>query len=265
MSERPSLSDRDIAALAGPVREIADRAGAAIEASRARGFDVAAKEDRTPVTDADHAAEAVILPALRDLTPDFPIVSEEAADRGEAGAIGPGPTWVVDPLDGTREFVEGGEEYSVNIGLLADRRPVFGLIYGPALGVTYWTAGRALALLAKGGGAGETIRVRRPPGAGPTVITSRFHGKSGRLAAFIEELGPAARILMSSALKFGLLAEGRADIYPRLGPTSEWDTAAGHAILRAAGGSVVTLDGKELTYGKEKFLNPDFIARGAEG
>lgn len=263
MAETETLSDHDIGALADPVREIAARAGAVIEAIRAGGFGVAAKDDRTPVTDADHAAEAVILPALRQLTPDFAIVSEEAADRGETGEIGAGPAWLVDPLDGTREFVEGGKEYSVNIGLVADRRPVFGVIHGPALGVTYWTAGRTGAFRAEGGGSGEPIAVRRQPQAGPTVVTSRFHGRSGRLAEYLDSLAIVERIFMSSALKFGVLAEGRADVYPRFGRTSEWDTAAGHAILRAAGGRVATLEGDELAYGKPGYLNPGFIARGA--
>ncbi|MCZ6885726.1 MAG: 3'(2'),5'-bisphosphate nucleotidase CysQ [Alphaproteobacteria bacterium] len=256
------LSQNDLDALAAPVRDIAIRAGQAILEVASRGYDVKAKEDRTPVTDADHAAEGIILAALGELTPSFDIISEEAASRGESAPIGEGPAWVVDPLDGTREFVDGGDEYAICIGLLVDRKPVFGLLHGPALDVTYWTAGANTGFKAEGDGAGAAVTPRAWPAAGPTAITSRFHSKTGRLAAYLDEIAPAMRINMSSALKFGLLAEGAADIYPRFGPTCEWDTAAGHAVLAAVGGTVCTLDGAELTYGKPDYLNPGFIARG---
>jgi 3'(2'), 5'-bisphosphate nucleotidase len=232
MTSGTAFTARDISGLAGPVRAIAVRAGAAIMKVRARGFDVTKKEDRTPVTDADYAAEAEILPALGELTPAVPVLSEEAAAAGDTPRFDKEPIWVVDPLDGTRDFVEGGTEFAVCIGLVVDRRPLFGLIHGPAMGLTYWTAGATSAMRAKGGGVGAAIA--------------------------------SGRIMMSSALKFGLLADGTADIYPRFGPTCEWDTAAGHAILAAAGGSVTTLDGAELGYGKADFLNPGFIARGAQ-
>ena len=258
------FTEQEIGDLAGPVRVIAERAGDAIMGVRARGFDVTRKDDQTPVTDADHAAEAEILPALRELTPGIPVLSEEAAAGGDTPRVGEGPIWVVDPLDGTREFVEGGAEFAVCIGLVVNCRPVFGLIHGPAMGLTYWTAGATTALRAKGTGEGAAVFARNVPGAGPTVITSRFHGKSGRLAGFLETLEMSERIFMSSALKFGLLADGTADFYPRFGPTCEWDTAAGHAILVAAGGSVMTLEGAELGYGKANFLNPGFIARGKQ-
>lgn len=262
MAQSAAFTRDDLAGFAGPVRAIAMTAGEAIMKAQSRGYDVAKKEDRTPVTDADHAAEAAILPALRKLTPEIPILSEEAAAGGDTPRVGEGPIWVVDPLDGTREFVAGGIEFAVCIGLVVDRRPVFGLLHGPAMGLTYWSAGPETAMRARDGGDGERIQGRPVPAAGPTVITSRFHSKSGRTAKYLAASGMTHRILMSSALKFGLLAEGSADLYPRFGPTCEWDTAAGHAILAAAGGSVTTLDGAELTYGKADFLNPDFIARG---
>lgn len=264
MSVPKEFHDRDIAALAAPVRGIANDAGEAIMAVRRRGYEVGKKEDSTPVTDADHAAEAAILPALRALTPGVAILSEEAAAAGETPDIGDGPVWVVDPLDGTREFVNDGDEFAVCIGLVVARTPIFGLLFGPALGSTYWTAGPGAAMRATDGGEGEAIHGRPIPDVGPTVITSRFHGKAGRLAAYIEAQGAAERILMSSALKFGLLAEGSADLYPRFGPTCEWDTAAGQAILTAAGGSVTTLEGAELRYGKPDYLNNGFIARGRQ-
>lgn len=264
MPPTQEFTANDIGALAAPVRTIAEEAGDAIEKLRRRGYDVARKEDRTLVTDADHAAEAVILPALEKLTPGVAILSEEAAAAGDTPVIGEDPIWVVDPLDGTREFVDGGTEYAVCIGLLVGRVPFFGLLHGPGMGLTYWTAGPQAAMRAKDGAAGEAIHGRPMPEAGPVVITSRFHGKSGRLAAFLEKSGMTDRIFMSSALKFGLLADGSADLYPRFGPTCEWDTAAGHAILTAAGGCIQTPDGQELGYGKPDFLNSDFIARGSK-
>ena len=255
-------SEQNIFDLAGQVREIAARAGEAILNSQTRGFDVSRKDDRSLVTDADHAAEDVILPALRKLTPGIPILSEEAAAGGDTPQVGDAPIWVVDPLDGTREFVAGGTEFAVCIALVLNRRPLFGLLHGPAMRLTYWTRDGATAMRAKGDGEGRPVSVRKVPEAGPTAITSRFHSRSGRLADYLESIGMTERIYMSSALKFGLLADGSADIYPRFGPTCEWDTAAGHAILAAAGGSIKTLDGKDLGYGKADFLNPDFIARG---
>jgi 3'(2'), 5'-bisphosphate nucleotidase len=259
------FSDNDIAALAAPVRSIAESAGAAIEAIRRAGYDVARKEDRSLVTDADHAAEAAILPELAKLTPGVPILSEEAAAAGDTPTVGPAPIWVVDPLDGTREFVNGGVEYAVCIGLLIDLVPVFGVLHGSGVGLSYWTAGPNAAMRSKDGGAEQPIHGRPVPEAGPTVITSRFHEKkTGRLAGYLAASRMTERIFMSSALKFGVLAEGSADLYPRFGPTCEWDTAAGHAILAAAGGCVKTMEGEELGYGKPDFLNCGFIAHGSK-
>ena len=263
MAREDHLSDSDLDAFARPIRDIAMSAGRRIMEVARRGYDVTAKEDKTPVTEADHAAEEVILAELAALTPNFEIISEEAASRGEAGTMGSAPAWVVDPLDGTREFVDGGTEFSVNIGLLVELKPVFGVIYGPALDLLYWTAGDGKAYKATGDDEGRSIAVRRCPAAGPTAVTSRFHSQTGRLAKYLDKIGTVERIAMSSALKFGCLAEGTADIYPRFGPTCEWDTCAGHAILAAAGGSVSTVENGELTYGKPDFLNPGFIARGA--
>lgn len=264
MATGTTFTGQEIGELGGPVRAIAARAGDAIMEVRARGFNVTRKEDRTPVTDADHAAEAEILPALHDLTPGIPVLSEEAAAQGNTPRFGKAPIWVVDPLDGTRDFIAGGTEFAVCIALVVNRRPVFGLIHGPAVGLTYWTADATTTLRAKGKGAGNAVSARHVPGAGATVITSRFHGGPGRLAQFLGTLEMSEHLFMSSALKFGLLADGTADIYPRFGPTCEWDTAAGQAILVAAGGSVTNLDGSELRYGKKDFLNPGFIACGAQ-
>ena len=257
------ITDSFIQGLCAPIRDIADRAGLAILDIVERGFDVTTKEDRSPVTDADHAAEAIILPALAKLTPGIPVVSEEAAAQGDAPSVQGDTFWLVDPLDGTREFVQGGIDYAVCIGLIAGGKPVFGLIHGPAKGITYWTSTINTPVRAGADGIITPIAARKPPDDELIAITSRFHGKAGgRQATFLESIPMTERILMGSALKFGRLAEGSADVYPRFGPTSEWDTCAGDAILRAAGGSIKTLDGKDLTYGKPKFLNPDFMARG---
>lgn len=225
---------------------------------------VRAKADDSPVTDADEASEAVILAGLKRLTPDIPIVSEEATSRGETDAacrLGR-HFWLVDPLDGTREFVGRTGEFAVNIGLIEDRKPVLGVLHGPVSGVSYFSDGVS-AQMRRGDGATQVIHARRPPAGGLVVVSSRSHGDKAALAAYLEDYNIAAQKISGSALKFGLLACGEADLYPRLGKTMEWDTAAGHAILNAAGGSVRTLRDKELVYGKPGFANPDFVARGA--
>jgi 3'(2'), 5'-bisphosphate nucleotidase len=224
---------------------------------------VRAKADESPVTDADEASEAVILAGLKRLTPNIPVVSEEATSRGEtdAGCHDARYFWLVDPLDGTREFVGRSGEFAVNIGLIEDRKPVLGVLHGPVSGVSYFSDGVS-AQMRRGDAAIETIHARRAPANGLVVVSSRSHGDKSALAAYLEDYKIAARKISGSALKFGLLACGEADLYPRLGKTMEWDTAAGHAILNAAGGDVRTLAGHELLYGKPGFKNPDFVARG---
>ncbi|MGQ0664407.1 MAG: 3'(2'),5'-bisphosphate nucleotidase CysQ [Pseudomonadota bacterium] len=229
----------------------------------ARGVAVRVKADASPVTEADEAAEAVILAGLGHLSPGTPIVSEECVARGEvAFAAGPLPPrfFLVDPIDGTREFVARNDEFTINIALVEARRPVLGVVHVPVKGITY-AAGRGAATRLDG--AERPIRARTPPAAGLVVVASRHHGRQADLDAYLEELAVVERRSMGSAVKFGLLAEGSADLYPRFGPTMEWDTAAGHAVLEAAGGQVVTVSGTPLLYGKPGFLNPDFIARGA--
>ncbi len=256
---------RDLAGLALPVLDLAISVGERILAIRDKGYAVDTKADRSLVTDADTAAEAMILDALERLTPGVPIIAEES-HTGSTGPASPGdPWWLVDPLDGTRDFVARGMEFAVSIGMIIGGRPRFGVIHGPGLGLSYWTAGDGTAMRARGTGAEERIAARIPPRQGLTVITSRFHGASGRLDAYLASLPVARRLLTSSALKFGRIAEGSADLYPRFGPTSEWDTAAGEAILVAAGGSLHTMEGRPLAYGKAGYLNPDFVARGRSG
>ncbi len=254
----------DFAPLLPAVCDIARQAGAAIMKVYATDFSVERKADGTPVTEADTAAEAIILPALRAQTPDIPIVSEENMADGQAPDISGGRFWLVDPLDGTREFMKRNDEFTVNIGLMFEFEPVLGVLYAPALDELYYGAGPGSAMRVVGGGDPEPIHCRAVPDAGLDVLVSRSHSRTGKVEQFLADKKVHARIPCGSALKFGRLAAGEADLYPRFGPTSEWDTAAGHAILRAASGEVETFDGAPLSYGKRQadFLNPGFVASG---
>jgi 3'(2'), 5'-bisphosphate nucleotidase len=229
------------------------------------------KSDQTPVTDADHAAEEIILDSLTKLAPDIPVIAEEQAAAGSIPEI-KSVFFLVDPLDGTKEFVKHNDEFTVNIGLVRDREPLFGLIYAPALSLLYFTIERHRAVCCRLSPseapttAFDAIEFEpltgQPREERPlTAIISRSHPRPGT-QAFLDKLSPPRRLQMGSSLKFCALARGDADFYPRFGPTCEWDTAAGHAILATIGGTVVTTDGKPLLYGKreQKFENPAFIA-----
>jgi 3'(2'), 5'-bisphosphate nucleotidase len=221
------------------------------------------KADKSPVTDADHAAEAIIVAGLRTLTPDTPVVAEEEMAAGRIPEIGHGPFWLVDPLDGTKEFIKRNGEFTVNIALIENGRPTLGIVLAPASD-TLWrgTAGLG-ADKSENGGAFTQITTRPQPTDGLTCCASRSHAVYSDLDIWFdrEGLAVAERVQVGSSLKFCLIAEGKADIYPRFGPTNEWDTAAGQGVLEAAGGEVVTTDGKPLLYGKPRFSNPHFIAR----
>ena len=261
------MTTPDLAALVAPLIELARAAGEAAlvrygPQSRAR-----TKTDGTPVTDADEAAEAVIVAGLARLTPDIAIVSEEQIASGHlpfgAGGVAPRRFWLVDPLDGTREFVARNGEFSVNIGLVDARYPILGVLYAP-VGRTVWaTDGRGGAFRQLGDASPAPIRVRRPPSSGGlVVVTSRSHGKGPAIDAYLSDLEIAEHRILGSAQKFGVVASGEADLYPRFGPTSEWDTCAGQAVLEAAGGTCLSIAGARLAYAKPGFRNPDFIARG---
>lgn len=229
------------------------------------GHTVTRKADASPVTEADHASEAIILEELRRLTPDMPVLSEEeVSHHGIRFDYGNPPKrfWLVDPVDGTKEFVAKRGEFTINIGMVEDDRAILGVLHAPVSGNTYAAAGPDSAVVRRADGRSERIHVRTPPRSGIVVLASRSHGDKAGVSAFLEEYTVAERRLMGSAIKFVLIAEGVGDLYPRLGPTMEWDTCAGQAILEAAGGSVLTLAGKPLLYGKRDFLNPDFVARG---
>ncbi|HJU15310.1 MAG TPA: 3'(2'),5'-bisphosphate nucleotidase CysQ [Stellaceae bacterium] len=236
-------------------------AGAAILKIYAGEFEVYKKTDATPVTEADLAAERIIVAILQRAFPDIPVVSEElvAADGLPPAAA---RFWAVDPLDGTKEFVARNGEFAVNIGLVQDGRPVLGIVHGPAQGITYAACGPGTATRRRGDGRAEPIAARAAPPDGLVVIHSRSHENSRRLAEFLRDYPVAARKSCGSALKFGVLASGEADFYPRFGTTMEWDTAAGQAILEAAGGRVETLAGAPLAYGKPDLKNDGFLAWG---
>src|SRR3954452_24283643 len=225
-------------------------------------FEVIQKEDRTPVTEADLASERAIVAILGAAAPDIPIVSEETVPA-EGFSSPAARFWCVDPLDGTKEFIARNDEFSVLIALIEHGRPVLGIVHGPALGVTYAGHGPGTAMRRTGGGV-EPIRARAPSPDGLVVIHSRSHENSRRLAEYFQGRSVIERRQCGSALKFGVLAAGDADLYPRFGTTMEWDTAAGQAVLEAAGGHVLSLTGEPLIYGKPGLKNDGFLAWGAQ-
>ncbi|PIW26091.1 MAG: 3'(2'),5'-bisphosphate nucleotidase [Rhodospirillales bacterium CG15_BIG_FIL_POST_REV_8_21_14_020_66_15] len=244
------------------VADIARRAGARILTVYETDFDVETKGDASPVTQADRLAEALITEAIRgEITADHPIVGEEAAEA--EGLIQPeAPVfWLVDPLDGTKEFVKRNGEFTVNIALVENGEPVLGVVHLPVLDETFLAAAGLGAFKRTGDGPLVPISARVAPAAGVTAVVSRSHGAE-EADAFLARYRVAERIGAGSSLKFCRVAEGAADIYPRFGRTMEWDTAAGHAVVRFAGGQVVTTDGRPLTYGKPGLENPHFIVTG---
>lgn len=249
-------------------------AAVALEAGRAildiyeTGPRVRLKADRSPVSDADEKAEAIILAALARLCPGLPVVAEEAVSRGEVPAIG-SEFILVDPLDGTREFLSRNGEFTVNIALVRNGSPCCGAVYAPAL-ARLWVGGTSARMVeAKPDGAlpsagrWRPIKVRMVPADGLTALVSRSHADAAT-EAWLANLPVTTRKEAGSSLKFCVLADGEADVYPRFGPTMEWDIAAGHAVLAAAGGAVTAADGTPLVYGKveQGFKNPGFIAYG---
>ena len=257
MKAGPALLDR--------VAAIAEEAGRAILRHYRTGVAVERKADSSPVTIADREAEALILRALRALDPGIPAIAEEAAAAGAAPAEGGERFWLVDPLDGTREFLGETDEFTVNIALVEHGTPVLGAVHVPALGVTYGGLAPGAAWRSRAGAARQAITARPVPADGPVVLSSRRHGDRERLAELLAGMKISTHRSVGGSLKFCLLAAGEGDLYPRYGETNEWDTAAGDAVLRAAGGSVRTIDGAPLCYGKAGFLNPEFIARGRDG
>jgi 3'(2'), 5'-bisphosphate nucleotidase len=248
--------------LAAELTGLVARAAAAILAIAPGALDTRLKADRSPVTAADEAADAVIAQGLARILPGLPVVSEES----RAPDLAPGASFaLVDPLDGTKEFVAGRGEYTVNLAIVAAGEPIAGFIAAPALGLLYrGIVGRGAERLGLDPAiAPVAIRCRRAPAGGLVAAVSRSHLDAATLA-FLDRLGVAQRITCGSALKLCRVAEGAADVYPRLAPTSEWDTAAGHAIVAAAGGMVTTPSGAPLPYGRaqQDFKIPGFVAWG---
>ena len=255
----------DRPALLAALVALAGRAGDVVWAHFVGGCTASAKADASPVTAADHAAEAVILAGLAQHAPGVPVVAEEEAAAGRVPATG-ARFFLVDPLDGTREFVARGDDFTVNIGLIEAGAPTLGVVYAPARSALYWgdteaaEAWRAVRAPHGAIGAAERIGVRAATDP-PCAVASRHHANPATLG-WLAASGATECVSIGSSLKFVLIAAGEADVYPRPAPTMEWDTAAGDAILRAAGGRVLDLDGAPLAYGKPRFFNPGFLATG---
>lgn len=245
------------------VREIARNAAREILDVYAQGAPaVTQKSDDTPVTEADMRAHRCIVAALAALTPDVPVLSEESGPVPLVERAGWQRYWLVDPLDGTREFLRRNGEFTVNIALVEGHEPALGVVHVPVSGVAYGGVRGAGAWRFEPDGSSRPIRVASTAATPPRVAGSRSHRDSS-LDRFLAALGPHELVSVGSSIKFGLLAEGRADVYPRRGPTGEWDTAAGHAVLAAAGGVVVDLQGKPLEYNRRpSLINPAFVAFG---
>jgi 3'(2'), 5'-bisphosphate nucleotidase len=244
------LSFAALEAWAARLTPVAEAAGRAIMGVRARGFETFTKADASPVTEADRIAEGIIIGEVERLVPAF---------EGRT-------FWLIDALDGTKEFVKRGSDFTVNIALIWDGLPVLGIVHAPARDETYVgvvdTRGENRRADVRREGAATPIAARKRP-ARVVIAGSRSHEVADEMTKFLGTNDMADKIVVGSSIKFCMVAEGRADLYPRFGPTSEWDTAAGHAILRAAGGRVHTFDGQELAYKKPRFLNGRFLAEGA--
>jgi 3'(2'), 5'-bisphosphate nucleotidase len=224
------------------------------------GCSVETKADNTPVTEADKRASDCILAGLEQLFPGVPVVCEETANAPYAIRQGYKRCFIVDPLDGTKEFIGKNGEFCVNIALIEGSRPVFGVICAPVADLLYAGGPDVASVRRRGDGPDEPIRVRRPaPGETLIAVASRSHSTPG-LAQWLSPFGPVRSISRGSALKLCALAEGACHLYPRLGPTSEWDTAAGHALVLGAGGTMTALDGSPLPYNKPQLQNGPFLA-----
>jgi 3'(2'), 5'-bisphosphate nucleotidase len=247
----------DEAALLNACVVAARAAGAEILKLVERGFEVETKKDESPVTVCDRAAEHIVLRALAEAAPGIPVIAEEEVAAGRIPAHGD-TYFLVDPLDGTKEFVRGGDDYTVNIGLIVDGSPRLGVVYQPACD-RLWAGQAGEGAFVEDSEGRRAIRTRE---RGPHLdaVASKSHLTQATVDYLREAVGECDHVSIGSSLKFCIVAEGKADIYPRLSPTSEWDTAAGHAVLLAAGGRVDGLDGTPLRYGKMAFLNRGFCA-----
>jgi len=260
------LSFDVLASWADNLVPVAEKAGQAILEVRSRGFDVLKKDDASPVTEADRIAEGIVVAELERLAPSIPIVAEERVAGGEVPDLKGDSFWLVDALDGTKEFIKNGTDFTVNIALVYNGVPVFGIVHAPAREETFVgfvdseTGQRKAEVSRKGESKAISVRARPEQ---VIVAGSRSHEVADEMDAFLSKYQVGDRIVIGSSLKFCLVAEGKADFYPRFGPTCEWDTGAGHAVLRAAGGRVHDFDGAEMPYKKAPtFLNGRFLADG---
>jgi 3'(2'), 5'-bisphosphate nucleotidase len=243
------------------VTALAREAGRAILEVYASSFSVQEKADSSPLTEADLRSEKLILAGLRRIAPEIPVLSEESAQAAFATRRKWSRLWIVDPLDGTKEFVQRNGEFTVNIALVDNQRPVLGIVHAPVLERDYFACEGIGAFRSDATSQGRPIRVVKR-GTGPVrVVGSRSH-RGSSLDAFLSQVGPHELVEVGSSLKMCLVAEGLADVYPRLGPTCEWDTAAGQCVLEQAGGQVLKLDGEPLEYNRENTLNPNFVGFG---
>lgn len=267
MSKKTSIPTSDLPdsaralALAGSIFELAREAGALALRCRNQSLKIGQKSDGSPSTAADSILEDFICQKLAELTPDIPVVAEERVSRGEVPDIAGRSFWLVDPLDGTKDFIAGEPEFAVVIALVVENTPALGVIHMPALEESY------IGLVGHGatyvrGTQAEEIAARIAPVEGLVVVSSRRHGNAPELENFLEDMNVTTHMQASSALKFGLIAGGQADLYPRFGQVMAWDVAAGHALLLAAGGRIATATGQPLDYRTGNFRIPNFIARG---
>lgn len=249
--------NRDYRRLTDELAVAAREAGEAILEVVRRGFQVESKQDSSPVTEADRAAELIILAALARAAPGIPVIAEEEVAAGRIPAHDD-MYFLVDPLDGTKEFIRGGDDYTVNIGLIEAGAPKLGVVFAPATGRLHGGFVGEGAWVEE---AGRRLPIRtRARGELTTAVASKSHLNQATIDYLEAAVGICGYVSIGSSLKFCILAEGQADIYPRAAPTSEWDTAAGHAVLLAAGGLVDGPDGEPLRYGKKAFLNRAFVA-----
>jgi len=251
------MKDIDFDAICG----VARLAGQAIMQVYSTDFAVECKDDHSPITRADRAANDIITQSLAALHPDIPVVSEESPNPAYSERLGWKRFWLVDPMDGTKEFVKRNGEFCVCIGLVQDRKPVFGVLYVPVRDVLY-AGGPGLGSLKYADNERTMIRTARPePGQPVVVVGSRSH-PDPRMDAYLAHYPDRTDVTVGSALKFGLIAEGAAHLYPRFNRTWEWDTAAGHAVVLGAGGSFTAMGGGEFPYNKEDLVNGGFEVKG---
>ncbi len=254
-------------ALCNMVKRIAREAGDITLDYFETNSEFESKHDGSPVTVADQKSEEYIYKALKELLPDVPIIGEEAAAKGELPVLNNAEYfWLVDPLDGTKEFISGGGDYTVNIGLIHQGVPLLGVVYAPVKGVLYAGHGPDTAVRWLADSDNEkSIQVRKPPKQGYTVIVGLRDTDERKLDKFLQDFKVEKIIKRGSSLKLCLIAEGKADLYPRLGSIYQWDTAAGEAVLRSAGGLLSDLQGNPLLYGAdETYKNPEFVASSFE-